>query len=227
MSNSIPTSGVTATSSTTTTTSSSTSKPPAYEDLWSINFSNVNFVQHKLRLVKVDGNSFIAFSKYFFNPIAQAFQPTKKQYFIPEQRWGELQKGLVGLYNFINNHRQQVASESTNDGDPFRATGSRTPGCDREPGTGTERCSCCHRPAIIPKPTSAWRCPKCNRPASDNPSHKRGRGRPPKSGKKQCIDDDVAAKASEEDGTANAERPTVKIESDEKAATADADTADH
>ena len=209
MSNSIPT--------TVLTTSSSTTQP-IYEDLWSFNFSNVNIIQHKLRLVKVDGNSFIAFSKYFFNPISQTYQPTKKQYFIPEQRWSELQKGLVGLYTFINDHRQ--TPESNNDGEPFRTTGSRAPGSDRESGAGTsatERCTCCHRPANTPTSTSAWRCPKCQRPANEHPIHKRGRGRPPKEaagGKKQCTAQE------EEDGPGNAERSVGATEVDEKAAAA-------
>jgi len=73
-----------------------------YHDLWSYNFTAENFIQHKIRLVKVNGESYIAFSKFFLNPITLLYQPSKKHYFIPQRRWAQLQAGLFELNNFLN-----------------------------------------------------------------------------------------------------------------------------
>ena len=94
-----------ATSSSNTTgtiTQTANSTPTVFEDLWTFNFAAENLIQHKIKLVKVNGLEFIAFSKYYFNPDTQSYLPTKKHYFIPQVRWAELQKGLVQLNNFIN-----------------------------------------------------------------------------------------------------------------------------
>ena len=105
---------ITSSSGPTTTTNNFSSSPTyaIYQDLWSFKFSTENFNQHKIRLVKVNEEKYIAFSKYFFNPFAQSYYPSKKHYFIPQRRWAELQTGLLELSNFLirENNGQSAAA---------------------------------------------------------------------------------------------------------------------
>ena len=197
-------------SSTSTSTSTSTSLPSIgaasqgatiaqaqptqaiYQDLWSFNFASEKFIQHKLRLVKVDGNPYIAFSKYYFNSSAQSFQPTKKQYFIPEHRWGELQRGLIALYNYIGHHRARAAAAAARppgveiteivEDEPITSANRFTVDA-RENGEGVGRS------AETSNNTNSSSNSSCAPTTSSSggataepakPSLKRGRGRPPK-----------------------------------------------
>ena len=104
-----------ATTANTTSTLSTATTFPKYQDLWTFNFAVENLIQHRIRLVKVNGHSFIAFSKFYFNQFSNTYQPTQKQYFIPQHRWAQLQKGLIELSNFlttVNNGEAATAPRS-------------------------------------------------------------------------------------------------------------------
>lgn len=73
-----------------------------FQDVWTFNFAPEHLIQHKLRLVKVNGQPFIAFSKFYLNPATQTYLPTKKHYFIPQSKWGQLQTGLFELSRAID-----------------------------------------------------------------------------------------------------------------------------
>ncbi len=90
-----------ATTANTASTLSTATTFPKFHDLWTFNFAVENLIQHRIRLVKVNGHSFIAFSKFYFNQFSKTYQPTQKQYFIPQHRWAQLQKGLIDLNKFL------------------------------------------------------------------------------------------------------------------------------
>jgi len=126
------------TSSNTTRTNTPTANPTptVFEDLWTFNFTAEKLIQHKIRLVKVNGQEFIAFSKFYFNPDTQSYLPSKKHYFIPQVRWAELQRGLVQLNNFINGANNGPAANGVGVvGDTGRS--NQPTGSSRAVGTGS------------------------------------------------------------------------------------------
>ena len=167
-----------------------------YHDLWSYNFTAENFIQHRIRLVKVNGESYIAFSKFFLNPITLLYQPSKKHYFIPQRRWAQLQAGLFELNNFLNAVNNGAAAAAgtaarTELGGLHTATSTAGPTGTRAPPTRTIDLSIPN--STIPT-TNPLNGTNYSYSSSGIPQHitlqafahppfdatKRGRGRPPK-----------------------------------------------
>ena len=201
MSTFVNTSGTT--SSSTTNSVSFAQSSTRFEDLWTFNFSAENCIQHKIRVVKVNNQPYIAFSKYFFNPNSQSFQPSKKHYFIPESRWGELQSGLAALYKFISRHRSGSApATSVQPGVVIGATTGGTTVSNRQSGervgtatvnhsafaSGTSFSKFASGPSYSsnPNPVPEKRSHHAKPPiinfitSSSSTASKRGRGRPTK-----------------------------------------------
>jgi len=181
----------------TTATISTAPGATIFHDLWTFNFAVENLIQHKIRLVKVNGQSFIAFSKFFFNPFTNTYQPTQKQYFIPQHRWAQLQRGLIELNNFLtcanNGPSAATGGLSTATGSSL-STGSRSVPITTPPNSPNTIIVNTSTPtAGYPITTSNLSTSKSSSstgrtihgnlrapPTAQSDATKRGRGRPPK-----------------------------------------------
>ena len=137
-----------ATTANTTSTLSTATTFPIFHDLWTFNFAVENLIQHRIRLVKVNGHSFIAFSKFYFNQFSNTYQPTQKQYFIPQHRWAQLQKGLIDLNNFLTTVINGEAATAQRSAGASSESGGFYPTTSNSHTTGT-------RPLRIHIPTVA------------------------------------------------------------------------
>ena len=72
--------------------------PNTYKDLWAFDLNNIGEVQHKLRIVRINGSSDnIAISRFNFIPKINRFWPAGTNYFLPIQFWPRLKLAIQSI----------------------------------------------------------------------------------------------------------------------------------
>ena len=168
-----------------------------FEDLFSYNISEGESTQNRIRLVKVSGRNYIAFSRYFLQKESNTYLPSKKHFFIPAELWPSIKAGLKLLNSILRTDGKKNESVALKKG----SAGAGRPGFVNQsnvvsgkrfilpfdgPNCGiTSSSPSLHASvasSIIPAqnalaPTFTFRAI----PSSSSFAYKRSRGRPPKS----------------------------------------------
>ncbi len=77
-----------------TETSQVKSSGVKFEDFFSFNITEGEVNQNKIRIVKVSGKNYIAFSRYFHHKESNTYRPTKCHFFISAEHWPSIKTGL-------------------------------------------------------------------------------------------------------------------------------------
>ena len=65
-----------------------------FEDLFTYNISEGETTQNRIRLVKVSGKTYVAFSRFFLQKDTNTYLPSKKHFFLPVESWASIKAGL-------------------------------------------------------------------------------------------------------------------------------------
>ena len=87
-----------------------------FEDLFTYNISDGEPIQNRIRLVKVGGKNYIAFSRFFLNKETNTYLPSKKHFFLPPQLWPSISAGLKLLNSILKTESKKNESKSIKQG---------------------------------------------------------------------------------------------------------------
>ena len=87
-----------------------------FEDLFSYNISEGESTQNRIRLVKVSGRNYIAFSRYFLQKESNTYLPSKKHFFLPAELWPSIRAGLKLLNSILKTEAKKNESAALKKG---------------------------------------------------------------------------------------------------------------
>ena len=93
-----------------------TNSSAKFEDLFSYNISDGEPTQNRIRLVKVGGKNYIAFSRFFLNKESNTYLPSKKHFFLPAHQWASIRAGLKLLNSILKSEAKKNESSSIQQG---------------------------------------------------------------------------------------------------------------
>ena len=87
-----------------------------FEDLFTYNISEGESTQNRIRLVKVSGKTYVAFSRFFLQKDINTYLPSKKHFFLPVENWASIKAGLKLVNGILRTDGKKNESASIKKG---------------------------------------------------------------------------------------------------------------